>query len=607
MSKYILGVSFFYHDSSSCLLKDDKLICAFQEERFTRVKFDSSFPKNAINKCLEFANIKIKDIDCISFYENPKLKLDRLINTFIRYGKKPFKNAGEISKWFSEKYYIEEIIREELNFENDFNYYDHHESHAASAFYPSLFEESGIITMDGAGEWDTSTSWIGTKNNMKLVRKQTFPDSLGLFYSAFTYYCGFKVLSGEYKLMGLAPYGEPKYYNLFKDNLIQINEDGTIKLNLKYFEFQRYEKMFNSNLEDLLDLSKREKNENLNSRYIDIAASAQKIVEEVVIKNVNWMINEHSVENLCLAGGVALNCVANGKIDQNTKIKKLWIQPASGDSGTSIGAAYLALYKKYNFERNEKEIKEIKFSPYLGNKFESSEIKKTLDNFGFVYNFYNDDNNWKSKIVDLLIKNKVIGYFEGRMEFGPRALGSRSIIANPIDREMQKKLNLKIKYRESFRPFAPIVLDEYADEWFEIKNKNKYMLQTYFLKDEKKFKNIEEIGLKKIDFPHSEVPAVTHVDYSARAQILSKNDYEKVKLYEIIDLFRAQTGIPMIINTSFNIRGEPIVNSPLDALRCFMNTDMDYLVLENFILDKNKQNEFLLKDDTYISGKIDAD
>ena len=598
MSKYIIGLSCFYHDSAACLLKDDKIVCAFQEERFTRIKFDSSFPINSIKSCLNFSKLKIDQIDCIAFYENPNLKLDRIVKTFLRYDRSILDNSEDLIKWYSKKFFIEKIIREKLDFKNEIFFFKHHESHAASAFYPSPFKKAGILTLDGVGEWNTSTHSIGEDNVIKTLKEENFPNSLGLFYSAFTNFCGFKVLSGEYKLMGLAPYGEPKYENLIKDKLIDTKEDGSIKLNLKYFEFHNYKKMINEKFEDLFKITKRDRNEKINTKYIDIASSVQKITEEVVIKNVNLLIKQNKIENLCLAGGVALNCVVNGKIDQQTKIKKVWIQPAAGDSGTTIGAAYLALYKKYNFKRNADEINDKQQGSYLGHSFSNDEIKNLLTSLGFNYFKTDTVEAWKNNIVNFLINNKVIGYFEGRMEFGPRALGSRSIIANPTDPKMQRKLNLKIKFRESFRPFAPVVLEEYADQWFKIKNKNKYMLMTYFLNDEKKIKDQKkEKGLDKIKNLYSSVPAVTHVDYSARVQILDKKFKEK--LYDIISLFNKKTNIPMLINTSFNIRGEPIVNTVHNALKCFMNTDMDVLVLEDFILLKENQPKNLLVDTKY--------
>tara|TARA_B110000971_G_scaffold120591_1_gene123478 strand:- start:9804 stop:11618 length:1815 start_codon:yes stop_codon:yes gene_type:complete len=597
VKKYIIGLSAFYHDSSACLLEDDKILCAFQEERFTRKKFDSSFPNNSIKNCLSYASLNINQIDCIAFYENPDLKLDRIIKTFLRYDSLALKNSKDLVEWYSNKFFIEKIIRDQLDYKNDFIFFNHHESHAASAFYPSPFKNAGILTLDGVGEWNTSTHSIGKDSKISIVKEENFPNSLGLFYSSFTNFCGFKVLSGEYKLMGLAPYGEPKYANVIKDNLISINEDGSIKLNLKYFEFHKYKKMINKNFEDLFKLKIRQKNENMNLKYLDIAASVQQVVEEVVIKNVNSLIKNYQIENLCLSGGVALNCVANGKIDQQTDIKKIWIQPAAGDAGSSIGAAYLALYKKYDYARIADNTNDKQQGSYLGHAFKDNEIKDLLDSLGFHYKEFNSKDIWTESIVNYLVDSQVIGYFEGRMEFGPRALGSRSIIANPTDPEMQKKLNLKIKFRESFRPFAPLVLEEYANEWFDIKNKNNYMLMTYFLKNEKKIFHSKVKGLDKIKKLYSSVPAVTHVDYSARAQILDQK--YKEKLHGILSLFNKKTKIPMIINTSFNIRGEPIVNTPYDALKCFMNTNMDILVLENFILIKKSQQKDLLVDSKY--------
>ncbi len=593
----VIGISCYYHDSSAVLIKDGEIICAFQEERFTRKKFDNSFPFKSINHCLKYANIKIQDINSITYYEDPKLKLNRIIKSDLSFNKKKiFSNFNKIKDWFINKNNIPNIIKSEYpKFNGDLICFTHHYSHAASAFYPSPFVQSAILTMDGVGEWSTSTIGEGINNDIKLKLEERFPNSIGLFYSALTQFCGFKVLSGEYKLMGLAPYGESLYVKEMQDNLINVRNDGSIIMNQDYFNYTSGNNMITNKLSEIFKIDKRNENEIIQKKYMDIAASTQKVLENIILKKARYTLKITGQKNLCLAGGVALNCVANEKITKIENLDNIWVQPSAGDAGAALGAA-LAGYFYYNPKSDyRKNYTNIQKSSLLGQEYNNDVIKEILDNLNFNYNFYNNKDR-DELIINKIIEQNVVGLFQGRMEFGPRALGSRSILADPRSQDMQKKLNLKIKFRESFRPFAPAILEEYFNEWFESEMKNSpYMLFTARVRKEKLNKvNINQYyGFDKLNANISKIPAVTHVDYSARVQTVSKKDNEK--FYNLINCFYKKTGTPILINTSFNVRGEPIVNSPIDALQCFVNTNIDVLVLENYIIYKKDQKNVLLE------------
>ena len=599
----IIGLSCFYHDSSVSLLKNDNIIFACQEERFTRKKFDNSFPNNALSYVLNKSNINSSDIDYIVFYEEPELKLDRIYKTLSIYNFKSLKkNYNIIKEWKETKSSIEKYIFKFLpGFKGKIIYSKHHLSHAASAFYPSPFEKSAILTIDGVGEWASSSIGIGDANKISILKEQKYPNSVGILYSTFTNYLGFKILSGEYKLMGLAPYGEPKYVNKIKDKLLQINNNGSIILNKEYFNFLSEYKIYNDNFNKHFNNLKRFPDQKIKNEHCDLASSIQVILEEIVLKMSNHACEITSSNNLCMAGGVALNCVANEKILRNGNCKKLWIQPASGDSGTSLGAALNYLYNEIGYKRlSNKNIQ--KFS-YLGPSFNNDEIKNYLDIYGFKYKKYNKSELYKKISVNLQ-NQKVLGLFQSNMEFGPRALGNRSIIADPRNIEMQKNLNLKIKFRESFRPFAPIVMYEKASEWFEITDENPYMLITSHLKDSKRVnltnneKNV--LGLEKLNIKRSEIPSVTHVDYSARIQTVTKET--NTFLYNILNEFYKDTSCPILINTSFNVRSEPIVCNPYDALKCFMNTNMDALCIGDYFMIKEDQEKDLLVEENFLKS-----
>ncbi len=600
--KYILGISAFYHDSSATLLCDGEIIGAVQEERFTRIKHDFSFPVNCIQYLLNESKISLNEIDAIVFYEKPFLKFERLLETYIAFAPKGFKSfASSMPVWLREKLFQKDYIYKELqNIDKNFKSFEkikfseHHLSHAASAFFPSSFRESLILTLDGVGEWATTTLSIGKENKIKMLKEIHFPHSIGLLYSAFTYYLGFKVNSGEYKVMGLAPYGEPKYKNLILENLMSVKEDGSFKLNMKYFDFATGLEMINKNFSNLFDHKRRDpENEKLEKFHMDMACSIQVVTEEIVLKICKNLTEKYDIKNLCMAGGVALNCVANGKILKEKLFKNLWIQPASGDAGGSLGAA-LAYW---HIELNQKRINtsDAMKGSYLGPKFTSSSIKESLNATGAIFEEFNED----KLLTDLAmhLKNKkAIGWFQGRMEFGPRSLGSRSIIADPRSEEMQKNLNLKIKFRESFRPFAPSVIRENVTKYFELDCDSPYMLLVSKIKNDIKIPISDNdrklFGIDKLNVKRSSIPAVTHVDYSARIQTVHKDT--NPKFYKLIKKFEELTNCSVLVNTSFNVRGEPIVCTPEDAFNCFMGTNLDILVIENFILYKEKQNPKLL-------------
>ena len=605
----ILGISCFYHDSAAALIKNGEIINCVQEERFSRKKHDSNFPSNSIKFILEENNLKLNDIDYIVFYEKPFIKFERLIETYLHYvpkGFKSFKNALPI--WIKEKLFQKIIIKdllkdidESYDKKNIF-FSKHHYSHAASAFFPSSFKKALVVTFDGVGEWETTSVFLGEDNKLKPLKVINFPNSLGLLYSAFTYFCGFKVNSGEYKLMGLAPYGEAKFTKLIKENLIDIKEDGSFRLNDKYFNYSIGLTMTNTRFSKLFNVQPRKSGSKIEEIYMDIAASIQVVIEEIILKMMSSLKNEFKIENLCLAGGVALNCVANGKIFKSKLFKNIWIQPASGDAGGALGAALGFYYENLNNNRLTDNLDKMKFS-YLGPKFTNEKIKEDLKKLNGVFKECNDD-----EIINITAKclasGKVIGWFQDKMEFGPRALGNRSIIADPTSKDMQKKLNLKIKFREGFRPFAPIILEEKINEWFEYGMISPYMLLVDFLKkDKRKIKTDNFKGLEKLNTPRSEVQAITHVDFSARIQTV--NNHSNIKFYKLLQKFNELKKIPILINTSFNVRGEPIVCTPSDAFKCFMATDMDILVLQNFILEKEKQS-FSSTDFNYVeSFKLD--
>ena len=602
----ILGISAFYHDSAACILKDGKIIAAAQEERFTRKKHDPGYPKNAIQFVLNYANLKLSEVDQIVFFEKPFLKFERLLETYVAFAPKGFISFSKaMPLWIKEKLFQKNFLfnnlkKHDKEYKSDENIFfsDHHLSHAASAFFPSPFKEAVVLTADGVGEWATTTVAIGRNNNLEIKKEIHFPHSLGLLYSAFTYYTGFKVNSGEYKLMGLAPYGNPIYIDKIK-KLIDIKNDGTFRLNQKYFNYATGLSMTNDHFHKLFGQKPRNpKDEMLTQFHMDIASSIQKVTEEIMIKLAKSIRDEYGIKNLCLAGGVALNCVANGKILQEKIFENIWIQPAAGDAGGSLGAA-LALW---HIEQGKDRIinpSDNMDGSYLGPEFTQEQIESELKTVGAHYESF-DYESLIDQTSDYLSKEKAIGWFQGRMEFGPRALGGRSILGDPRSDKMQKNLNLKVKYRESFRPFAPSVLKEDLSNWFDINTDSPYMLLVANINSNKKIKMTEEqnklYGIEKLNIKRSEIPAVTHVDYSARIQTVNQNTNKRY--YDLISKFKEKTGCPVIVNTSFNVRGEPIVNTPTDAFNCFMGTELDYLVIGNCILDKSKQNLKLKKDYT---------
>ena len=603
----ILGISAFYHDSAATIIVDGKIIAAAQEERFTRKKHDFSYPFNAIEFVLNYSNFKLSEIDKIIFYEKPFLKFERLLETHVAMAPKGFVQFSKaMPSWLKEKLFQKKMLLNLLKQHDDtFNnsnkilFSEHHLSHAASAFFPSPFDKSIILTADGVGEWATTTVAIGEKNNLQIKKEIHFPHSLGLLYSAFTYYIGFKVNSGEYKLMGLAPYGEPKYVDLIEQNLIHIKDDGSFRLNQDYFNYTTGLTMTNEKFNKLFGAKPRNsKKDKITQFHMDIAASIQRVTEEIMVKICKSLRQEYDIPNLCLAGGVALNCVANGKILKDKIFDNIWIQPAAGDAGGSLGAALAYWYLELNKEREISNDDSMKGS-YLGPSYSNNEIEDILSNLGAKYEVLNDENLIDRTALDLS-KGHAIGWFQGRMEFGPRALGCRSILGDPRSSTMQKNLNLKVKYRESFRPFAPSVLREDVSSWFEIENDSPYMLLVANIKKDKQKEMTSEekklFGIDKLNIKRSEIPAVTHVDYSARIQTVYKKTNEKY--YKLIEKFKDKTGCPVIVNTSFNVRGEPIVNTPKDAFNCFMGTDLDNLAIGNYYLIKKEQNPSLKKNYT---------
>ncbi len=596
---YILGISAFYHDSAAALIRNGEIISAAQEERFTRIKHDATYPVNAVSFVLKESKIKLKDLDHIVFFEKPFLKFERLLETYLAFAPRGFKSFSmSMPIWLSEKLFQKKFLFDKLK-QHDENFDDidkikfseHHYSHASSAFFPSPFREAIVLTLDGVGEWATSTISIGRKNKLKILKEMHFPHSLGLLYSAFTYYTGFKVNSGEYKLMGLAPYGEPKYKKIILDNLIDLKADGSFRVNMKYFNYATGLTMTNEKFSNLFGKPVRNpKIDKLEKFHMDIASSIQEITEEIVLRLVKNVSEEYKIKNLCLAGGVALNCVANGKILKNKIFENIWIQPASGDAGGSIGAALAYWYRELN---NSREIyKDQMNGSFLGPSYQSDEIEIALKKLNANFQKFSHE-EVASITAKKLASNNIVGWFQGRMEFGPRSLGGRSILADPRSDKTQKELNLKIKFRESFRPFAPSILREDLSEWFEINCESPYMLLVADVKKDKQVKMTEKeeklFGIDKLNIKRSEIPAVTHVDYSARIQTVDK--LNNPKYYNLINEFKKITNCPILVNTSFNVRGEPIVCTIEDAYKCFMGTNLDILVIENFIMYKSNQVE----------------
>ena len=584
----ILGISCFYHDSAASLVRDGEIIAAAQEERFTRKKHDSAFPINAINYCLKEAGIRVGDLSLIAFYDKPFIKFERILETALAYAPSGITQFIEaIPACLKQKLWITEIIQKDLGFNGKVIFAQHHESHAASAFYPSPFKEAAFLTMDGVGEWDTASFGVGKDNNLDIQQYLKFPDSLGLLYSAFTYYTGFRVNSGEYKLMGLAPYGNPIYRDVILKELIDLKDDGSFRINMKYFGFCNSLRMTNTRFNRLFGALPRKPGEEITKKYMDIAASIQNVTEEIMSRMAAHVHKVTGQDKLCLAGGVALNCVGNGRILREGHFKDIWIQPASGDAGGALGAALLAWHKYLGNNRTVDGINDSQKASLLGPSYNDDYIGAFLSKQNISYQRLNYNEIIK-EVSDLIISGKVIGWFQGRVEFGPRALGARSIIGDARNSDMQSRMNLKIKYRESFRPFAPTVLREKVSEWFELNKESPYMLLVAAVKPDKRLKvNRDLDGLDKLKIARSLIPAVTHVDYSARIQTVGRN--ENPLYYDLIQAFFQKTGCPVIINTSFNVRGEPLVLSPEDAYKCFMRTEMDYLMLGSFLLNKKEQ------------------
>jgi carbamoyltransferase len=585
----ILGISAYYHDSAACLVEDGKIIAAAQEERFTRKKHDAALPKHAIDYCLKAGGISINDLALVAFYEKPFLKFDRLLHTYLSFaplGLKSFLKA--IPLWIKEKIWMKETIREELGFDGKILFPEHHESHAASAFFPSPYQTAAILTIDGVGEWTTTSYGRGSGNQLDLLSEMRFPHSLGLLYSAFTYYCGFKVNSGEYKLMGLAPYGEPKYSQLILENLIDLKEDGSFRLNLDYFDYCVGLTMTNRRFEQLFGGPPRQPESKLTQRDMDLARSIQDVTEEILFRMAKHIRIVTGERNLCLAGGVALNCVANGRILREKIFDNIWIQPAAGDAGGALGAALSAWHSYLDNPRRADGVHDSQSGSYLGPAYSDDEIRDFLMKQNAPFVELTDD-DLSERVADLIAQEKVIGWFQGRMEFGPRALGARSIIGDARFAKMQETMNLKIKFRESFRPFAPAVLREHVSDYFDLDRESPYMLLVAPVAKSQQLPapNQNLFGLEKLLQPRSTIPAVTHVDHSARIQTVTPD--HNPMFYRVIKHFHEKHNCPAIINTSFNVRGEPIVCTPEHAFTCFMRTNMDYLVLGNFLLEKKVQ------------------
>ena len=602
---YILGISAFYHDSAACLLKNGEIIAAVQEERFTRKKHDAGFPRYAIEFCLKEAQVSAEQIDNVVFYEKPFVKFERLLETYLAFAPKGFKSfAKAMPLWIKDKLFQKSILVRELklslgdevNWHERLLFSEHHLSHAASAFYPSPFESAAVLTMDGVGEWTTTSVAVGDGKDLKVVKEIHFPHSLGLLYSAFTYYTGFKVNSGEYKVMGLAPYGEPKYADRIKENIITIAEDGSFQLDMSYFDYATGLTMTNKKFDLLFGGPPRKPETELTQREMDLAASVQKVTEEIVVQLAKGIAKETGERNLCLAGGVALNCVANGILLRERVFDEIWIQPAAGDAGGALGAALSVWHLRHCGDRNVSLTGDAMKGAYLGPEFSGKEIEAELNACGAVYQKLTDE-ALVDKVAASLAGQKAIGWMQGRMEFGPRALGGRSILADPRSALMQKQLNLKVKYRESFRPFAPSVLREDVGEWFEYYADSPYMLLVADLQNNKRRTITAEeealFGVKKLDIPRSSVPAITHIDFSARIQTVHVDT--NPRYHAVITAFKKITGCSLVVNTSFNVRGEPIVCSPTDAFNCFMGTELDVLAIGNYFLIKKEQDKKIFR------------
>jgi len=597
---YILGISAYYHDSAACLIHDGKVVAAAQEERFSRIKHDSSFPYKAIKYCIHEAGIDPSKIENVVFYEKPFLKFERLLETYLAFAPRGFRSfAAAMPIWIKEKLFqkynliksLESIFEDDINWSEKLLFSEHHLSHAASAFYPSPYNRAAVLTLDGVGEWTTTSLAVGYGKKLKVIKEIHFPHSIGLLYSAFTYYTGFRVNSGEYKVMGLAPYGEPKYVDLIKNHLINIKDDGSFHLDMSYFDYCIGLTMTNEKFHNLFGGPPRKAETELSQRDMDLAASIQKVTEEVVIKLANGIAKETGEKNLCLAGGVALNCVANGILSRESIFDNIWVQPAAGDAGGALGAALAVWHIALDKDRFLSDQQDEMSGSYLGPSFSNSDIEDFLNDCGAIFHKL-DEQELIKKVSSSLIEEKAIGWFQGRMEFGPRALGNRSIIADPRSKFMQKQLNLKVKYRESFRPFAPSILHEYTSQWFEHNGSSPYMLLVADVKENQRLQmNDEEknlFGIEKLNVPRSLVPAITHVDYSARIQTVHADT--NPKYHSLISHFNDLTGCPLLVNTSFNVRGEPIVCTPADAFRCFMGTELDVLAIGNYLLYKTEQD-----------------
>ncbi len=612
----ILGISAFYHDSAAALLVDGKIMAAAQEERFTRKKHDAVFPSNAVQYCLSSENYQLLDIDAIVFYDKPFIKFERLLETYLSYAPQGFVSfAKAMPIWLKEKLYLKSLLKKELGRLANIKasqtptllFSEHHRSHAASCFYPSPFDEAAVLCLDGVGEWATTSAWIGEGNNLSLQWEINFPHSLGLLYSAFTYYTGFKVNSGEYKLMGLAPYGEPKYVDVILSNLIDVKEDGTFRLDMSYFNYCIGLTMTNDKFSRLFGEPARTPESALTQKHMDIASSIQRVTEIIVTKLATTLHKETGKKNLCLAGGVALNCVANGKLLKQGLFENIWIQPAAGDAGGALGAALVAWHENSSYQKQTSaEFSDKMYGSYLGPQFTESQARTQLDQYNAVYESY-EPSLLNEKVAKLLTNQNVIGWFQGRMEFGPRALGNRSIIADPRSTEMQTKLNLKIKFRESFRPFAPAVLDTEAEKIFDVNSSSPYMLIVAKLLSEHCSQMTDEekqsFGIDKLKIKRSSFPAITHVDYSARVQTVHQST--NPQFHALLTAFFQATNCPILVNTSFNVRGEPIVCTPEDAYRCFMRTNMDYLVINNLLLEKSSQPQWV--NDTQWQSEFELD
>jgi carbamoyltransferase len=586
----ILGISCFYHDSAACLVQDGSILAAAQEERFTRRKHDPRFPRKAIKSCLKVAGISVQDLDYVVFYDKPFLTFERLLMSYLTVAPRGLRSwLQAMPLWLGQKLHIPKVVQEEIGYEGDVLFTEHHEAHAASAFYPSPFDEAAILTIDGVGEWATGSYGFGKGKDIALLKELHFPDSVGMLYSAFTYFTGFKVNSGEYKLMGLAPYGVPRYKDVILSELVDMKEDGSVRLNLSYFDFLGGLRMTNSRFGKLFGGPPRTPETEITQREMDIAASIQAVTEEIVMRMVKHVHRETDQKYLCLAGGVALNCVANGRILREGPFENIWIQPAAGDAGGAMGAALSVWHRYLGNDRSNPNGRDSQQGSYLGPSFSNQIIKKFLESNGYPYHTL-DGTNRPSTIAEQIAEGKIVGYMAGRMEFGPRALGARSILGDPRRQDTQTVMNLKIKYRESFRPFAPSVIEEKASEYFDADRPSPYMLLVADVRNERRLPQPSANGMSMLDrlkVKRSDIPAVTHLDYSARLQTVNQKD--KPDYYEVISEFEKLSGCAVIVNTSFNVRGEPIICSPEDAYQCFMRTEMDVLVMENCILFKEEQ------------------